>query len=141
MPPPTQGQLFDLISGAVFNVIDHHPEYGIDPRAAQSIAKRAAGAILARWPELLTAQVPSDRSDETSIRSRQTTRRGEANISASSRRRRQVRKGASSFKFLHNRLGNMAGEARKADQQERLQAIIEILRVIDDIRKGRVPRA
>lgn len=45
--------------------------------------------------------------------------------------------GRSPLKFLQNRIGRMAGEARRAGQIEREQALVEVLRLIGAERKTR----
>lgn len=62
---PSQRQVLKIIEGAVKNVADAHGhEY--DPYLARSIAKRAAGTLTARWPDVLaiaSSHASSDSAD------------------------------------------------------------------------------
>ena len=52
---PLQQRIMRAVSGAVKNVADAHPDWNLDPRAAESIAKRAAGTLVSQWDAVLAA--------------------------------------------------------------------------------------
>ena len=59
-----QAHVLKIIDGAARNAFDAHPDAEIGPRLARSIAKRAAGTLIAAWPSVLArSQGGSDCED------------------------------------------------------------------------------
>ena len=132
---PAQVRIFRAVVGAVKNAADGHPKkWKFDKTFARSIAKRATGTLVSQWPEL-GAPPPSDRAEslrpDSQPRTAATLPRGRCargvSVGAKSSKRRPRR---SPLKFLHNRIGNMAGAAKHAGQTERFEALRDVLRLI-----------
>lgn len=150
-----QWRLLRIISGAVKNAADAHPEFGIDKKFARSVAKRAVGTLTAQWPEVLALPrgVASNRPDDSTASSGRASQisdgaqdgsltKGRAHRGSSSQVAHraggsQLKKARlpTSVKRLRMRIGLMAGEARKAGNVERYEAIADVLRMIADKQK------
>ena len=124
---PSQQRIMRAVEGAVRNVAHYHPDWQFRPEFARSIAKRATGTISASWPELLAAPMRSDSADAG---------RRESALPSASRPATVPKRGASQalrrppLKLAHNRLGAMAGWARKAGHEARAAALADALRVL-----------
>lgn len=140
---PPQARILRAVAGAVKNVGDAHPEYGLNEYMARSIAKRACGTLTAQWPDMLAAKsvkgfVPSDSDGRlTSLRHRpggSQLRPGRpADLHLATGRRRgpsKVSKVAPTLSLIYRELGMMAGEARRACDTARLEALADALRVV-----------
>jgi len=127
---PSQRRILRIVEGAVKNACDAHGFRGAPHNFARSVAKRAAGTLSAQWPEVLAAEMPSDRAKAENLRPASPSfanpakraKRGAAQLSS--------RTPPSTFKKLYTRLGIMAGMARKSGNQERADAIADALRVV-----------
>ncbi len=130
---PSQVRIYRAVHGAVRNTADGHPTWKLTRVMARSIAKRATGTLTAQWAAVLAAK-PSERCGVPPIRAHSShaslateergggRRCGSGAVTAPARR--------SPLRLLHNRLGAMAGEARRAGQTDRHQALVEALRLI-----------
>lgn len=140
--PPSQARILRAVAGAVKNVGDSHPEYGLNEYMARSIAKRACGTLTAQWPDVLAAKSvkgfsASDRDGVlTSLRRRpggsQLTKGRPADLHAATGQQRGasqiVRR--SPLSPVYRELGIMAGQARRAGDTARLEALADALRVV-----------
>lgn len=126
-------KLFNAITGAVINAADAHPKWNLTRNMANSIAKRAAGTLTADWPEVLAAcRKPSD--EDRSLRNHGRPR------GLSVARRGGINGQVSQLQFRHLTLlaGKLGDEARKANyagNTERVNTIIEVLRMIATMQK------
>lgn len=145
---PKQDRIFRAVRGAVKNAAHGHPTWKLNDIIAHSIAKRATGTLTAiYWPDVLAAK-PSDmaegrtspkpacgtlsggRTQPCSARSRAGAERGTSlrkGVMASKRR--------SPLRLLHGNVSAMVGPAKSAGQTERVEALIEVLRLIGKLRK------
>lgn len=138
---PSQKKLLRIVAGAYKNVCHAH-NIEFDPLIARSIAKRATGTASSQWRELLAANIinddlPSGMAGDSaaevsgayckSARPRNGAYPGEAPPGKGGRltfaRRPPLR-------FLHNKIGHMAGQARKSGDLVREEALVEVLRII-----------
>ena len=136
-----QVRIFRAVAGAVKNAADGHPDWKLSRRftktLALSVAKRATGTLTAlAGPDVLAARLRSDKAEGvldtpsadalcpslTRRKARGASQRAKAGAGQSARR--------SPLKFLHNRIGAMAGAARHAGETEREEAFKEVLRLI-----------
>lgn len=128
---PSQQKIFRAVAGAVRNAADGHPKWKLSRVMATSIAKRATGTLVSQWPEL--AVRPSESCGKGPIAchgahaelgGRRHARGASqlAPVKAGSRR--------SPLRFLHDRVGFMIGEAKRAGQKERAEALVEVIRLI-----------
>ncbi len=126
---PSQRRVLRIIEGAIKNACDAHPHQHVDTKFARSIAKRAAGTLSGCWPEVLAAQMPSDRAasklgKDSPASSYPPKAREGGRLSSRSR---------SPLRQIHTRLGLMAGWARKAGHESRAAAFADALRVIASV--------
>ena len=131
-----QDILFRSIVGAVRNVAHAHPQWGIHPQLARSVAKRAAGTLKARLavlPEVL-APMASEKVDELLVSSAEASRPGR---DSRGRGGRSHVPRPSPLKFLWKTLSWKAGEARAQGKMERYETLIEILRLVHDLQDRR----
>jgi hypothetical protein len=136
---PSQAQIFRAVAGAVKNAADGHKDWKITKVMAQSIAKRATGTLTANWPVVLAAVEPSEKvlgvaagrtSGPVSLAKPchgVEARRGTPLRTALRAERRSL---LHTLRTLHNSLGCLAGEARRAGNIERHQALVDCLRLI-----------
>src|SRR3990167_6188372 len=54
---PSQNRIMRAVRGAVKNASDAHPNWKLDRRFVNSVAKRAAGTLTAEWHEVLAARL------------------------------------------------------------------------------------
>lgn len=120
-----------IVAGAVRNAADGHPDWNLTRAMAQSIAKRAAGTLTAHLRETLAAPPSAGQTGEanTPTGKHAAQRTGQRARGAPPHQRRSL------LRLLRGRLGFMAGEARRAGQVERAQALVEVLRFIADQQK------
>jgi hypothetical protein len=140
---PRQNQLFRAIYGAVKNTADAHPGWQVDVnKIARSVAKRAAGTISAQWgPGLLAAHsMPSDSAEPPTL-----VLGGAQPRTAALRTPCGTGRGASgpirgrpSLLMVWKRLAYMAGQAKRAGNQERLAAVQDALRLVASFQQERV---
>lgn len=131
---PQQHRILRAVEGAVRNAGHAHPEYKIDRRFARSAAKRAAGTLTAQWPEVLAAKPgsngqPSDKpgrkelSDFGRHRPAHLVMRSGQGAVALVYGRAQLRK-------LHDEVSSHIRAAKRADNKERVAALVEVCRMI-----------
>jgi hypothetical protein len=142
---PRQTKVLKIIEGAVRNAVDAHKNWPIgEPRLPRSIAKRAAGTLTAAWPSVLALPlVASDRGDdylgiisanvrppcEPSVDRSGTNRSGDASYRSW---RIPVRRIAAAIAYE-------TGQAKRAGNTERAAALIDVLRLLDDVLKRDAP--
>ena len=148
---PSQAILLRIITGAVKNASDAHPEVRVSERMTRSIAKRAVGTLSAQWRDVLaaSASMPSRRlSSEVSKGAADPVPQGVAAPEAAAlnpktgprsslgslrleggRRLRPGRR-RSPLQRLWTELSWRIGEAKRAGNDERAQALIEIIRIV-----------
>lgn len=118
-------RIYRAVAGAVRNVADCHPDWDMHhPQAARSIAKRAAGTLRAQWPEVLAA-TPS----ATPRRNANSRRRGGGGSLGHRLPPFSAR--------LHREVSRLVRPAKDAGNTERVAALIEVLRIIADMRGGK----
>lgn len=137
---PSQQRIFRAVFGAVKNTADGHPDWPLDKTIALSIAKRATGTLTALYgSDVLAASLPSDQCGSLR-RSRPSPRwsSGTARRTKGAPLPKPVKVGGrrSQLKLLHNAVGFMAGEAKRAGNGARAEALIDVLRLIAKQRKA-----
>lgn len=128
---PTLGHIrvYRAVIGAVRNTKHAHPHWPINETMARSIAKRATGTLTADWPAVLAAiSTPSDSGLESAVASR-------SPVSSSGSRRNGGRVGPTSarpasLRFIRNRIGYLAGHARRNGELDREAVLVEVLRLM-----------
>mgnify|MGYP000582470423 CR=1 FL=1 len=127
MPELRHTLAYRIILGAVLNTLHAHPEWKVSPSLPRSVAKRAAGTLLAHLASRALAAVPSRESCS------QATEHGrKTEMLTSSVLGGLLCHGQAPFplKKLQTELGRMAGEARHAGHTERCVALEDALRVV-----------
>lgn len=124
---PAQAKLFRMIEGACVNAAHAHPQWEIDRRFAPSIAKRAAGTIVAGWPDVLAASAVSMAGADTLLTEPaacgcQGTNTHKWGASHCQRR--------APLPLLFQQIGKLAQTANRSGQTERHQALVDALRLI-----------
>ncbi len=125
---PSQRRILRVIEGVCKNVADAHPDYQISPRAAQSIAKRAAGTLTAQWPDVLALRsamsVSGERARfEPAVAPVSDFRKGPVRGS------RQVSSRAP-LRALRKELQILVKPAKLSGQMERAETLIDVLKMI-----------
>lgn len=135
---PSQEWVFRAVAGAVKNAAHGHPNWPLDKTIARSIAKRATGTLTAGWRDVLAA-APSERAEGALSPTRPPRGRslqGRVKRGASVRDTVQRVGRCSPLRLLHNKIGAMAAAAKYTGQPERAAILIEVLRVIGDMREA-----
>ena len=121
-------RIYLAVEGAVRNTQHGHPNWKITRDMARSIAKRATGTLTAGWPDVLAARsTPSDPADDPGLGGHWPPRRCAIVV------RKGVRHATvahPTLRRLRGKLGAMAKEARHAGRKERLETLVEILRLL-----------
>lgn len=115
------------VAGAVVNTAHGHPKWGLSDTIARSIAKRAAGTLLAQWPEVLAAVKSSLTSGSPSVQDLM------PRSSASRPRGRGVYARYTPLDKLWKKLSKEVGKAKYSGNTERARTLIEVLKLIDKI--------
>lgn len=138
---PRQHMVLRMIEGAVRNAAHAHPGRSIDDeRIARSIAKRAAGTLIAGWQSVLaTPRVRSEGAhgeltthDATRTGQRGHTGSGKMGVAPEDHNHRE----ASNFSWrlpvraLHRAIGAEVGKAKRAGCIEREAVLIDVLRLM-----------
>lgn len=135
---PPQARVLRIIEGAVKNVADAHGEE-YNPRMARSIAKRAAGTLTAIWPEVLAArEALSDSGGALCCQGAIAGSGRHVGISAglgASEHTMACRRGRPTLaRRPRNRLWSLLArkmhEVRASGDEARIEAYIEVLRII-----------
>lgn len=120
----THDAIYRAVAGAVRNVAHAHPTWDIQNRdIARSIAKRATGTLAAQWPEVLAAKPSEGRADTGPglVRRRRGRLAAGRPLAFSSRAFREI--------------SALVRPAKDAGNTERVQALIDVLRILDGIRR------
>lgn len=123
-----QYRLLRIVAGSCRDAANSHPKWQFDERFVTSIAKRAVGTLTAEWPSVLAVPLVVRSESDGRARAKSASRLGGED---------QRRAGGTSYSGwrsplarLHKAVGLKAGEARRAGQTERLEALIEVLRML-----------
>lgn len=115
----SQNRIYRAVHGAACNVAHAHPDWKVTQQIARSIAKRATGTLTAGWPEVLAARsMPSDRRRVT--------------LSSPPSRGPSLRLlgRRSPLPALWKQLSRMVWQAKRDGKTERVETLIEILKII-----------
>lgn len=126
----TQKAIFRAVEGAIMNTFHAHPELGNMKRWRRSISKRAAGTLLAMSRTTLagvTAQSESE-GEACGTSPRRPTQAPAAGPETSPRTSRRLR--LPHLRKLQLQIGIKAGEARRHGEMGKLEAYVEVLRMI-----------
>lgn len=133
---PTQKRMFRIIEGAIKNAADAHPGK-IDISIARSVSKRAVGTLSAQFAEVLAAreiECPPEMADDRKIIDLR-----QPSIAHSAK---QSKRGSpqvvwrSPLRYIWKELSWRVGEAKRQGKQERVEALVEALRIVS----GRMER-
>lgn len=125
---PRQAIVMRMVAGAVRNAAHAHPQWNIPPKAANSIAKRAAGTLTAGWPDVLAAPRVSSEGGGGNCQVRAPMSFGEPLTSDKGGRGRPTPRPP--LRHLHIAIGAMAADARRTMQLDRERALVDVLRLI-----------
>lgn len=130
---PLQARILRAVAGAVKNVGDAHPEYGFNEYMARSIAKRACGTLTAQWPDVLAATTVKgfSPSEKSGLLTYARGRSSSAQVCKPKPRGPSHVLRRSPLRLLLRDLGIMASNARRAGDSARLEALADVLRLID----------
>ena len=146
---PRQAQVMRMVEGACKNALDHHPEWKVSARFGQSIAKRVAGTLTSQWGTVLAASAVRNadklsprnlsagcqgngrNSDNYYYQTRLSTSDGRDGVqfTATNRTpfsRQQINKNTK----IHRKIGNMLGQAKRDNNVERIETLVEVLRIL-----------
>lgn len=138
---PPQQRILRAVEGAVHNACHAHPGIVVSARFARSVAKRAAGTISAQMPGLLaplTSASEQGRGDTFHRQGSTASHPSKVPDAPSQLGRAEPREAVTGvyrrllFFSMQIAIGKLARQARKAGQQERLDTLIEVLRLIDE---------
>lgn len=149
---PSQDMIFRAVAGAVMNTAHGHPDWWLDKIKARSIAKRATGTLSAQLGELAVAKAPSDKDRENGVTSPRSDRAPSArkpqtlgheppSQGAHERRGTIANQGCkprgrpSPLRLAHIAVGILTGQARRAGDTKRAEALADALRVIGQLRR------
>lgn len=126
---PDKRRVARAVSGAVRNAMHAHRGWKIDPRFAASIAKRAAGTLTAPKPDVLAAR---SASSDQAVGIASSAERPCASLgnNRTGHRRGAAAKRRSPLPGLWRQISIMVGAAKRAGQDERAAALIDVLRMI-----------
>ena len=116
-----------MIEGACRNARHAHPNWDFDPRLEKSIAKRATGTLTAGWAEVLAAKPSVSVAEQLPSGDGPQERKPLGPTSVKPAQRAIGLRGRT--RLIHNRIRAMAGEARRAGNIERLNALADVLRL------------
>ena len=122
---PSQNRIMRAVRGAVKNASDAHPNWRLDRRFVNSVAKRAAGTLTAEWPEVLAARLARRQERRNDELDRALRRRDGFKVPT-----------RSPLKLLWKRLSNEVGEAKRAGRIARAAVLIDVLRIIAEMQKS-----
>ena len=129
-------RIFRAVEGAVINTAHGHPRWRLTPEMARSIAKRATGTLTAQWPEVLAAQMqPSERADGvgSSIGPNWPPRRRQSRTTKRRPASDHQRRGP--LFRLWKRISIEVGVAKRAGDEVRAAALIDVLRIVHEMRQ------
>lgn len=132
---PAQARVIRIVAGAVRNASHSHPELNVPDHFARSVAKRAAGTLTAGWPEVLAARsAPSDRATCQTTnkcvhdRAQSIKPFGRGSVTIAYRR--------SPLVDLWADIARMIYAPKKAGNHERVQALVDVLKMIAVKQRG-----
>ena len=135
---PRQAVVMRMIEGAVRNAAHAHPGWNLTEKMARSISKRATGTLTSAWGSVLASpqQRPSERRGgdyEAAAPSRNDL--GVAAVGTGEPAGKGVRLSATGAPLVRFRrqLGARAGQAKRAGQTERYEALVDALRAIAEM--------
>jgi hypothetical protein len=135
---PRQAMVLGIVEGAVKNEAHAHGRK-IDPRQARSIAKRAAGTLIAAWPSVLAS--PAGWSDSDSHKVPHGVA-GVVSVSTRSTGRSFINRPGDALTTLDWRIpirriaaaiGAETGNAKRLGNAEREAALIDVLRLLAEV--------
>ncbi len=135
---PRQAVVMRMIEGAVRNAAHAHPGWNLTEKMARSISKRATGTLTSAWGSVLAApQAPSERrcGDYDAATPSRDGLPSVAVAGIGEPAGNGVRLSATGAPLVRllSRLGAMAGEAKRAGQMERYEALVDALRAIAEM--------
>lgn len=137
-PKEIKNRLFRIIEGSVYDACRSHPEWLVDNRLIKSITKRATGTLYAEMcrasarPSGGVSEVESMDNKGCNVDSRvdgngngrhRLRRKGGRIIKRSPFLRKE-------YKILFKNMSMLAADARKENRPEKLEGIIECLRLL-----------
>lgn len=131
-------RIFRAVEGAVRNTAHGHPRWNLTRTMATSIAKRATGTLTAEWPDVLAARLsPSDSAIGTGSavqwpprqHATMATRKGGALVTRGRPPLHVL------WKKLSSRIAEAKREAEYTGNTERVKALIEAIRLLDQAAK------
>lgn len=148
---PRQRELLRIIEGAVFNTADAHGQKR-DMKLARSIAKRAAGTLSSRWERVLAAEhSPPSRGERatkaahslgrslTCPKGREPTIGNNGGIATArygkTRRMSSHKSRRHPLQILIARISKNMRLVRATGDKSKIDAYIDILRMIDDLKR------
>lgn len=143
---PLQVFLLRIVEGAVRNYAHHHPEIVLTETAARSIAKRAAGTLCQHIADGRLAVPNQTVSKDCELpqfsQSGSSDRPGYvATLPLSPKGQRQMggvtgsNRPSHSIKHTANKIGCMAGQARKSGNTEAFEAYATVLRMLAKLKE------
>lgn len=135
---PRELRALRIVAGAVLNARDAHPHIVVDRKFARSVAKRAIGTMSSQWGDLLAA---SNRRPSLAERCQSSNAlRREAGLRKPCERGQALAgTGLPPVRLAVKAISKEIGVLRGSGQSpERMEGMIECLRIIDRIAKGAV---
>lgn len=131
---PSQKRIFRVVEGAIRNTMDAHPDIKLTSKNRRGIAKRAAGILSAQWLGVLSARRTHGLLTDSD----------EIDLNVSHRRQsysqetvaRKVNLPVKSFpwgRFI-TELSRPLSDLRRAGEVEKVEARVEVLRLLAEIR-------
>lgn len=148
---PPQRALLRIIEGAVMNAAHVHQGHGVTRTFARSVAKRAVGTLSAQFAEVLaTDAARAHRLKSRQVRARRASNKTGRKTTGRSDRHQNadlvMRAGrvsrTGSFNPRHpcrrifNEIARRIGPAKREGKTERVETLIEIARIVDQMRKA-----
>ncbi len=125
-----QYRMLKIVSGAVLDAANAHPEKKPDKIFARSVAKRAVGTISAQWVELLAADTTVDLSSGRWRSQSSKACRHRRSLGTSGEKGRPQFTKAAPFAALCKRLGRMIMPARMSGDDEGAKAILAAIKAL-----------
>ena len=127
-------RIFRAVEGAVINTAHGHPRWKITDEMARSIAKRATGTLTAQWPDVSAARTqPSEANGSASMAVHWPPRRRYARTTKRRAATRPKARRGPLFK-LWKLVSLEVGTAKRAGDEKRAAALIDVLRLIHGMR-------
>ena len=121
---PAKAKVGTIIGGAIDNALHAHPNFKMDMDLKESIIKRAVGTLTSQWPDVLAI---SKATVVTIVKKRK---------KPNNKKRRQHELREMSKPPYHYvltvLLGYMIEEAKKEGKMEKVEAFIEVVKLLKD---------